>query len=39
MEMGGKPTLVQSIPLSHDSLLQENLWNYSEKIIGEKFKI
>ncbi len=39
MEIGGKPRIVRSIPLSHDVQVQEQLWHYSEKVIGETFDI
>lgn len=38
-EMGGKPVVVRSIPLSHNQEIQEQLWQYSEKVIGEPFLI
>jgi NAD(P)-dependent dehydrogenase (short-subunit alcohol dehydrogenase family) len=39
MEMGGKPKVVRSIPLSLNEDVQEQLWKYSEKMIGDSFVV
>jgi hypothetical protein len=39
MEMGGKPKVVRSIPLSLNEDVQEQLWKYSEEMIGDSFVV